>query len=100
MPGYGWCVNSEGEDATARKFLEDTSYSIASAICSSDEKCAGFAYAWDTRQAVVYTTTGCTSSCSNAAWTNNPTLIIGANWCCGHTGWQNAICYRKKSGKH
>ena len=98
MRGHGWCVDSEGGEGTARKFLQDTLYSTASDICSLDDKCAGFAYAEDTQQAVVYTTTGCTSDCSNTAWTQNPTLITGAAWCCGQTRWMNAVCYRKKNG--
>ena len=63
MEGHGWCGNANGEEAGARKSLVDTSYSIASSICSSDDKCAGFAYAEDIREAVVYTTTGCTRNC-------------------------------------
>ena len=99
MDGHGWCVDAEGGEGTARKFLMGTSYSIASSICNSDDKCAGFAYANDTRAAVVYTTTGCTTGCTNTAWTQNPTLITAASWCCDQTLYTNAVCFRKRSGK-
>merc|ERR1712018_929577 len=95
MEGNGWCVDDNGGEGTARKFIGDTSYKSTEDTCNADDKCVAFAYAADTGIAVLYTTTGCTEGCSNTAWAENPSLITGAYWCCGQTWWEKAICYRR-----
>ena len=98
--GNGWCVDEQGNEETAQKVMTDATYSMVSSTCNEDMNCAGFAFSQETREAILYTTTGCTKNCHKKAWTKNPNLIKSASWCCGKTRWENAVCYRKQVGKY
>jgi len=98
MPGNGWCVDSNGNEGTARKFVSGVmSQSTISSECASDIHCSAYSFSPTSQQGILYTTTGCTHGCTNTAWQNDYSLITQASWGGGQTQWSDAICHRKIS---
>lgn len=92
-PGYGWCLDSRGQEATARRFVPANR---ADSICSSDPNCVAWAGPSSSGQAVLYTTTACTSSCRNTEWVRNRRLVAKAGFLSSQPGWSEASCFVKK----
>jgi len=95
MPGNGWCQDFNGNEGTARYFEYPVILSDVAAKCKEDSSCAAFAFSPKHSQAVVYSSTGCTISCSSTSWIQNPLLIVQAGEDHPPGSWADASCFRK-----
>ena len=86
VAGDGWCTNSDGTEATARRFQHVASVEAAKTICTIDENCVAFAYRSEDATA-FYTTHDCEQDCLNTQWQGTGRLNIArtsgqAPWSC------------------
>lgn len=90
----GWCTNSNGGEGTARAFVTGGgTLTNLKALCENDNDCVAVSHSNTAgASSVLYTSRGCQSGCTNKAWLNDPTLVVGSS------GDSRYTCHAKPRG--
>jgi len=96
LQGQGWCVDSAGQEATARTKTLELSCPLAQSLCAKDSMCVAFACIASGNFAVLYTTTNCAYGCDRLDWIHDPKKIVAGGYDSNNpamNAWAEGACY-------
>jgi len=102
LQGNGWCVDSTGQEATARTETLSLSCPNAQTLCEKDSMCVAFACISSGNHAVLYTTTNCAFGCDRLDWIHHPKQIVAAGYDSSnelYAAWDEGVCYVSEAAR-